>query len=196
MSKLVTVFTLIASVVILGTSCEREILEPTTQDTEITARILDQNEVPTQSTNTPIQSTLIEEGGNVVGTFDISNTSTDVMILNPRFTHGWLMTDAMIFVGDRNNVPKGGSNIVLEEMDFQFHLSNPRNQAVFQIPIGNQAPCFDVVFWFRAQQLDFFGQPVATTTGWADGNAILNGYFQNFCPSPANVQSSSSQSSN
>ncbi len=196
MKKLFTFAIVIASVAVLGSSCEREVIQPETQNVDLTARVLDNSTTPQNLCATPVQSGLAEEGGNLIGTLDISNTSTDKMFLDTRLTHGWLISDVMIFVGNRNDLPKGNGGIVLEEMDYQFHFSNPRNQAVFQIPIGNQPPCFDVVVWFRAKQLNFFGQTVATTQGWADGTSILNGYYQNFCPTPCNQQSSSNTSAN
>ena len=196
MKKLVTLAIAIATIAVLGSSCEREIIEPQSQDIDLTARVMDGNQAPQNTCATPQSVSLKEEAGNVIGTLEISNTSTDEMFLNSRLNHGWLLTDVMFYVGDRNNLPKGNSDIVLEEMPYQFHLANPRIQSIFQVPIGNQAPCFDVVFWFRAKQYNFFGQVVATTQGWADGTSILDGYYQSFCPTPCNVQSSSSQSGN
>lgn len=197
MKKILTFAIAFAALAILGSSCERELVKPETNQTDLSARILDVNAItPTNLCATPTQINLVDEGSNPVGTLEITNTSTDELYLNNRMTHGWLLTDVMFFVGNRNDLPKGNSTIVLEEMPYQFHLNNPRMSANFRVPIGNQAPCFDITLWFRAQQYDFFGNPVASTQGWADGTSILDGKYMSFCPTPCNVQNSSSQSSN
>ncbi len=196
MKKLLTFAIILSSIAILGSSCEREIVQPQTDAVDLTARILDENITPINQCATPTQINLINEGGNVMGTLEVSNSSTDEMYLSNRMSHGWLLSDVMFFIGDRNDLPKGNGGIVLEEMPFQFHLGNPRMNAIFRVPIGNMAPCFDITLWFRAKQLDFFGNTVATADGWADGTSILDGHYLNFCPTPCNVQNSSNLSNN
>lgn len=196
MKKILTFAIALSALAILGSSCEREIIEPQTEQVDLTARIIDVNNTPQNLCATPTQINLVDEGASILGTMEVSNTSTDELILNNRMSHGWLLSDVMFFIGDRNDLPKGNSGIVLEEMPYQFHLDNPRMNAIFRVAIGNQAPCFDITLWFRAKQLDFFGNTVAITEGWADGTSILDGHYMNFCPTPCNVQNSSNQSAN
>lgn len=174
----------IATIALFGTGCQREVIQTEASQADLSAHILNGTQTPTNLCATPTQLNLIDDGGTIVGTLEVSNNNQDELYLSTRFTHGWLMTDIMFFVGDRNDIPKGDSKIELEELPFQFHLQSPKMSTEIRVPIGNQAPCFDISVWFRAYQYDFFGNPISEIEGWANGTSILNGFYSSFCPTP------------
>jgi|GEM_PF-7051271 len=194
MKKLSLLVLAIATLTIFGTGCQREVIQPEAVQNDLTARILNENEAPTNLCASPSQFNLVSKSGSLVGTLEVSNSNQDELYLGTRFSHGWLMTDIMFYVGDRNDMPKGDSKIELEEMPYQFHLQAPKMSTEIRVPIGNQAPCFDVVVWFRAAQYDFFGNPIGEIEGWADGTSILDGYYSSFCPTPCNSANSNASS--
>lgn len=176
-AKIVLSFSLLA---VLAFGCEREVIEPISDNSvALEAKISPGNTVSTEVT-APAQIDLVDESSNVVGTLDVSNNS-NFFYLYSSLSHGWLLTDAKIFAGDRNNLPKVNGSMDLEELPFQMHLQNPSMTSTVQIPRGPLALCNDFAFWFRAQQFDFWGNVVASIEGWANGTSILDGHVFTYC---------------
>ena len=177
LAKIVLSFSLIA---LLAFGCEREVIEPMSDNVvEAEAKISPGKTITTEAT-AAVQIDMIDESTTVVGTMDVSNDA-DFIYLYTALSHGWLLSDAKIFAGDRNNLPRINGDMELEELPYQMHLQNPSMSATIHIPRGSLAICTDVAFWFRAQQFDWWGNPVAQIEGWAHGTTILDGYVFNYC---------------
>lgn len=167
------------------TGCEKEIIEPMTDTTELNLQARAGQVYPDQSCGPSRSGTLADESGNIYGAAEILNDEVNIYIVLTMH-NGFFLESLFANFGTTADIPVDGTTMVMEDFMFQDYIQGGKTTYTVIFPTAALPVCNDVVLHANVSERNMFGQTVATHETWLGTNPVYNGYFYKYCLASCN----------
>ncbi len=162
------------------TSCQKEIVEPVTDDYELSLQGRAGHIYPDQACGPSRTGTIADLSGNVYGSTEIMNDEVNVYVLISMH-NGFFLESLFANFGTTADIPVDGNTMVMEDFMFQDYIQGGKTIYTVIFPTAALPVCNDVVLHANVSERNVFGQTLAIHDTWMGANPVYNGYFYKYC---------------
>jgi hypothetical protein len=178
--KLAIKFFSLLLITALAFGCEKEVITPDANTPTAALNGIEDLIRPDVQCGTSRFSDIKNNNGDLYGTVEILNDA-DYIYMLIEMEHGKFLDAIQVYFGDQASIPNNGTNIVMEDFQFQAVTDRGATRYTVIMPHSSLSSCSDIVLWAQASERNMFGNTTSTSVTWMSGIAIYDGSFFKYC---------------